>query len=77
MRACVGRPAGPAQVKPAQPTASCCQDLEVKMVTRMFSVVLVVLLFQRGLADELWEKDMSEEIYIEGSHEGFEKVTLK
>ena len=23
---------------------------------------------------ELWEKDMSEEIYIEASHEGFQQV---
>ena len=36
-----------------------------------------VALLQACAADDVWEKDMSNEIYIEASHEGFHHVKLK
>ena len=39
--------------------------------------VLYITLNWFGLSwGEVWEKDMSEEIYIEASHEGFNKVIM-
>ena len=41
-------------------------------------LVVTVLMTTLSLAAqaETWEKDMSEEIYIEASHEGFTEVSL-
>ena len=37
--------------------------------------MLLLLLMLLGLAGgELWEQDMSDQVYIEASHEGFKKV---
>lgn len=44
---------------------------------RMWFTVLYMTLNWFGLSwGEVWEKDMSEEIYIEASHEGFNKVIM-
>lgn len=44
---------------------------------RMWFTVLYMTLNWFGLTwGEVWEKDMSEEIYIEASHEGFNKVIM-
>ena len=37
---------------------------------------LVVTVLVTAALAETWEKDMSEEIYIEASHEGFTEVSL-
>ena len=44
----------------------------------MQSLLVTVLVTTLSLAAqaETWEKDMSEEIYIEASHEGFTEVSL-
>jgi len=40
--------------------------------------LLTIFIVQLALAEQqLWEKDASEEVYIEGSREGFERVDLK
>jgi hypothetical protein len=44
---------------------------------RIWTAVAVLLLISVCEGDEVWEKDMSEDIYIEGSHEGFEHVKLR
>ena len=42
---------------------------------RIFVVLLALI--HTCISDDVWEKDMSEEIYIEASHEGFHHVKLQ
>lgn len=42
----------------------------------MFLMCLTILTFVTG-ESEIWNKDMSEEVYIEASHEGYKSVDLK
>ena len=39
--------------------------------------VVFIALIHTCVNDDVWEKDMSEEIYIEASHEGFHHVKLQ
>ena len=41
----------------------------------MKSLVVMMMMVMRS-SQETWEKDMSDEIYIEASHEGFESINL-
>ena len=43
---------------------------------KRISIVLFALI-HICVTDDVWEKDMSEEIYIEASHEGFHHVKLQ
>ena len=46
------------------------------ITTRIFSLFLLFSLVLVVCVGEVWEKDMSEDIYIEASHEGFTSVEL-
>ena len=39
--------------------------------------IVFVFLIHNSVNDDVWEKDVSEEIYIEASHEGFHHVKLE
>ena len=41
------------------------------------TIIVFVALIQNCVNDDVWEKDMSEEIYIEASHDGFRHVKLQ
>ena len=42
----------------------------------MKSLVVMMMMMVMRSSQETWEKDMSDEIYIEASHEGFESINL-
>jgi len=42
----------------------------------MRTLVYLTLIFLARGEQQLWEKDASNDVYIEGSREGFEKVSL-
>ena len=39
--------------------------------------IVFIFLIHNSVNDDVWEKDVSEEIYIEASHEGFHHVKLE
>ena len=41
------------------------------------TLIAFVALIYNCVSDDVWEKDVSEEIYIEASHEGFHHVKLE
>ena len=41
------------------------------------TIIVFVALIHNCVNDDVWEKDMSEEIYIEASHDGFRHVKLQ
>ena len=41
------------------------------------AIIVFVTLIHKCVNDDVWEKDMSEEIYIEASHDGFRHVKLQ
>ena len=41
------------------------------------AIIVFVALIHNCVNDDVWEKDMSEEIYIEASHDGFRHVKLQ